>query len=92
VEAPTLLTRTDRYDVMLIPRQGGGEPARGTDLASQRRWYSMREVADMLGYGITKVKMLVITGELRSIKDGKYRRILPEWIDEYVARKAAEAP
>jgi excisionase family DNA binding protein len=52
----------------------------------------MREVAEMLGYGITKVKMLVITGELRSIKDGKYRRILPEWVDEYVARKVAQAP
>ncbi|WP_346534802.1 hypothetical protein [Micromonospora sp. DPT] len=23
-------------------------------------------------------------GELRSVKDGKYRRILPEWIDEYI--------
>ena len=45
----------------------------------------------MLGYGLSKVKMLVITGELRSVKDGKYRRILPEWVDEYVARKAEEA-
>jgi hypothetical protein len=26
--------------------------------------------------------------ELRSVKDGKYRRILPEWVDEYVARRA----
>ncbi len=42
----------------------------------------------MLGYGLSKTKMLVATGELRSLKDGKYRRILPEWVDEYVARKA----
>jgi len=80
--------RTDRYDVMLIPRQGGGDPVPVNDLAAQRRWYSVREVAGMLGYGITKVKMLVITGELRSIKDGKYRRILPEWVDEYVRNLA----
>ena len=47
--------------------------------------------ADMLGFGIYKVKMLIITGELRSIKDGKYRRVLPEWVDEYVARRVQEA-
>ncbi|WBB70899.1 hypothetical protein O7603_08230 [Micromonospora sp. WMMD812] len=28
--------------------------------------------------------MKIATGELRSIKDGKYRRIRPEWIDDYV--------
>nr|WP_241562802.1 hypothetical protein [Micromonospora costi] len=28
--------------------------------------------------------MKIATGELRSIKDGKYRRILPEWVDDYV--------
>jgi hypothetical protein len=28
--------------------------------------------------------------ELRSIKDGKYRRILPEWVDECVARRLEE--
>jgi hypothetical protein len=31
----------------------------------------------MLGFGLHKTKMLVATGELRSLKDGKYRRILP---------------
>jgi excisionase family DNA binding protein len=51
----------------------------------------MQEVADMLGFGLAKVKMLVITRELRSVKDGKYRRILPEWVDEYVARRVDEA-
>lgn len=28
--------------------------------------------------------MKIATGEQRSIKDGKYRRILPEWVDQYV--------
>nr|WP_211240737.1 hypothetical protein [Hamadaea tsunoensis] len=45
----------------------------------------------MLGYGLSKTKMLVATGQLRSLKDGRNRRILPEWVDEYVARKAREA-
>lgn len=38
----------------------------------------------LLGFGLSKVKMKIATGELRSIKDGKYRRVLPEWVDEYV--------
>ncbi len=57
----------------------------------RRRWYTVAEVAQMLGYGETKVRMLVLTGDLRSLKDGGCRRILPAWIDEYVARRAAEA-
>lgn len=48
------------------------------------RWYAPAEVAVLLGFGISKVKMKIATGELRSIKDGKYRRVLPEWVDEYV--------
>jgi excisionase family DNA binding protein len=47
------------------------------------RWYSPAEVAVLLGFGISKVKMKIATGELRSIKDGKYRRILAEWVDDY---------
>jgi excisionase family DNA binding protein len=62
-----------------------------TNVVLQRKWHTVAEVADMLGYGLTKTKMLVITGELRSLKDGRSRRILPQWVDEYVARKAAEA-
>ncbi|WP_198950843.1 excisionase family DNA-binding protein [Kineosporia sp. A_224] len=55
------------------------------------RWLTTAEVAVMLGYGLTKTKMLVVTGELRSLKDGGSRRIMPEWVDEYVARRVAEA-
>jgi excisionase family DNA binding protein len=51
------------------------------------KWYSPTEVATLLGFGLSKVKMKIATGELRSIKDGKYRRILPEWVDEYVSEQ-----
>jgi excisionase family DNA binding protein len=54
------------------------------------RWYTVRQVAEMLGFGLSKTKMLVKTGEMRSLKDGAHRRILPEWVDEYVARRARE--
>ena len=55
-----------------------------------KRWYTVAEVAAMLGFGLSKTKMLVATGELRSLKDGRHRRILPAWVDEYVDRKAKE--
>lgn len=54
------------------------------------RWYTTSQVAEMLGFGLYKTKMLIATGELRSLKDGKYRRILPEWVDEYVSRRVRE--
>lgn len=57
----------------------------------ERRWFTVAEVAEMLGYGSTKVRMMCITGDLRSLKDGGSRRILPRWVDEYVAKRAAEA-
>jgi excisionase family DNA binding protein len=55
------------------------------------RWYTVQQVAEMLGYGVTKTKMLVATGQIRSLKDGRHRRILPDWVDEYVSQRAAEA-
>jgi excisionase family DNA binding protein len=61
------------------------------EAALSRKWYSVAEVAEMLGYGLTKTKSLVLGGEIRSLKDGRSRRILPEWVDEYVTRRAASA-
>ena len=62
-----------------------------TEVVIRRRWHTVAEVADMLGYGETKVRMAIISGDLRSVKDGKLRRVLPEWVDEYVALKVAES-
>ena len=55
-----------------------------------KRWYTVAEVADMLGFGLTKTKSLLLSNEIRSLKDGRSRRILPEWVDEYVARRVTE--
>jgi excisionase family DNA binding protein len=62
-----------------------------TDVVLKRRWHTVAEVAEMLGYGETKVRMAIISGDLKSVKDGKLRRILPEWVDEYVALKVAQS-
>ena len=55
------------------------------------KWYTVAQVAALLGYGESKVRMLIIAGDLRSLKDGRSRRILPEWVDEYVQHRAADA-
>jgi excisionase family DNA binding protein len=59
--------------------------------AVQPKWYTTKQVAVMLGFSLTKTKHLILSGQIRSIKDGGNRRILPAYVDEYVARKAQEA-
>lgn len=54
------------------------------------KWYTIEQVAVMLGYGLTKTKHLVLSGQIRSVKDGGNRRILPEWVDEYIRHKVEE--
>lgn len=41
-----------------------------------KKWFSVAEVAEMLGFGETKVRMAIIQADLRSVKDGKLRRVL----------------
>lgn len=55
-----------------------------TRIVFTRKWFTVREVADQLGYGETKVRMLIAQGRIRSLKDGRSRRVLPQWVDEYV--------
>lgn len=70
----------------------GGSTARPVgENAIQPLWYTTAEVAVMLRYSLAKTKQLVLSGQIRSIKDGGSRRILPEYVAEYVARKAQEA-
>jgi len=57
----------------------------------ERKWFTTAEVADMLGFGLSKTKMLVLTGQIRSVVIGRNRRILPAWVDEYVAHVVASA-
>ncbi|MEU3620979.1 DNA-binding protein [Amycolatopsis coloradensis] len=56
-----------------------------------RKWHTVAEVAEMLGYGLSKTKTLVATGRIQSVKDGHNRRILPEWVDQYINDRVAEA-
>jgi excisionase family DNA binding protein len=56
-----------------------------------KKWFSVAEVAEMLGFGETKVRMAIIHGDLRSVKDSRLRRILPQWVDEYVALRVTQS-
>ena len=85
----------DLTTINVPPRQAAG-PAAASLPAShstviERKWYTTAEVADMLGFGLSKTKTLVLTGEIRSVRVGRNRRILPTWVDEYVARVVASA-
>jgi excisionase family DNA binding protein len=62
-----------------------------TEMILTPRWYTVSQVAQLLNYGESKVRMLIITGQLRSIKDGRSRRILPEWVEAYVQDRAKAA-
>ena len=59
--------------------------------AIARKWYSTAEVAEMLGYGLTKTKFLVLSGQIRSVKDGGARLITADALRAYVAKLEAEA-
>lgn len=62
-----------------------------TTVTITRKWHTTAEVAEMLGLGLSKTKALIQSGEIRSVKVGRNRRILPAWADEYVYRCASEA-
>jgi excisionase family DNA binding protein len=53
-------------------RKPGAQEPRDLD----PKWYTVSQVANLLGYGETKVRMLIISGDLRSLKDGRSRRVL----------------
>lgn len=57
-----------------------------TALTLQPKWYTVAQVAQLLGFGLTKTKFLILEGEIRSTKVGRNRRVLPEWVDEYIRR------
>jgi hypothetical protein len=56
-----------------------------------RRGAQERQDLDPKWYTVSQVRMLIISGDLRSLKDGRSRRVLPEWVDDYVRLRASQA-
>lgn len=48
--------------------------------------FTTEEAAAQLGIGITKVKSLIRSGELKSVKVGRLRRIVRVSLEDYVQR------
>ncbi len=59
-------------------------------MVGERLLLSPVETAELLGIGRSKVFALLATGELRSIRLGRSRRILRISLDELVTRLEAE--
>ena len=59
-----------------------------TTTVIKRKWHTTAEVAEMLGFGLSKTKMLVLTGEIRSDEGRPQPPHPPGWVDEYVERRA----
>lgn len=57
-----------------------------TTLPLAPKWFTVNQVAELLGFGVTKTKFLILEGQIRSVKVGRNRRVLPEWVDEYISR------
>lgn len=55
-----------------------------------RMLYPVAEVAEQLGVGLTTAKALIKTGELRSVKIGRSRRVPGDALHDYVRRLDAE--
>ena len=52
--------------------------------------YPTNEAAQLLGFGLTTTKALIKSGELRSVKIGRSRRVPAEALHEYVQRLDAQ--
>jgi excisionase family DNA binding protein len=52
--------------------------------------HPVNEVAEQLGVGLTTAKALIASGQLRSLKIGRARRVPAEAIREFVQRLDAE--
>ncbi|WTR28182.1 helix-turn-helix domain-containing protein [Streptomyces canus] len=52
--------------------------------------YPVNEVAQQLGVGLTTAKALIKSGELRSVKIGRARRVPADALHEYVQRLQEE--
>lgn len=58
-----------------------------TDNTVERLVYTREEAAAALGIGLTKMKELLASGEIRSVKIGRLRRITVSSLNEYIQLK-----
>ena len=59
--------------------------------STDKKLLTVAEVAELLGFGVSKTKMLVLQGDIRSVKIGHHRRIPPAAVDEFITRLEVES-
>jgi excisionase family DNA binding protein len=82
-----------------ITTSGGENPPDATaPLASrpcrkeeQQNAMTTRDVAELLGCSYTEARERLLDGRIRAVKDGRWLRTRPEWVEEYIAEKTIKA-
>jgi excisionase family DNA binding protein len=68
-----------------------GSEHREAESAETRRWLTVRDVMGVLGIGRDKVYDLIRSGDLFSVKVGRYRRFPPGSLEDYLQRLREDA-
>ena len=68
-----------------------GSEHREQESPETRRWLTVRDVMGVLGIGRDKVYDLIRSGDLFSVKGGRYRRFPPGCLEEYRQRLIEDA-
>jgi len=79
IEAPGWTSACSRVDVFLLT----GEPARSLEPGQD-------DVESPRCQPGNAHQLEAVAKQIRSVKDGRYRRILPEWVDDYIRRVAED--
>jgi excisionase family DNA binding protein len=85
-EAASRLTKTTT--------PGCCQPEPASDPSAKKAMLTVREAAVLLGCSYGEARKRMLEGRIRAVKDGRWLRTRPEWVEEYVAShiiKPAEA-
>jgi excisionase family DNA binding protein len=64
---------------------GRRQPKPAGDPSAQKAMLTVREAAVLLGCSYGEARKRMLEGRIRAVKDGRWLRTRPEWVDEYVA-------
>jgi len=76
-EAASRLTKTTT--------PGCCQPEPASDPSAKKAMLTVREAAVLLGCSYGEARKRMLDGRIRAVKDGRWLRTRPEWVEEYVA-------
>ncbi len=82
----------DHLDRWLADRFGSGRGASvQTPSSSEESFMTIRETARLLHCSYTEARERMLDGRIRAIRDGRWLRTRPQWVEEYIAEKTIKA-